>query len=114
MKLVIKEQEVELRFCYSLLKVLSEKWQIRNLDMVISKIYDACFKAEEDLFYSIDLMAEIIVEAAALNGFKVDVNDAGDFLFKDPGNIVKVIQEFLASLPKFKQEAASKKKSPAK
>lgn len=114
MKLVIKEQEVELRFSYSLLRVLSEKWQIRSLDVLLSKIMEACVKADEDLFSSIDLMAEMIVEAAALNGYEVDVKDAGDFLFNDPGNIVKVIQEFMASMPKPKEGAVSKKKNPAK
>ncbi len=105
MEIVINEQKIPLRFSYSLIRSLAAKWKMTDLEAVLNKIMSALAAAEEDVFTAVDLVSEIVVEAAKLTGTEVNENDAADVIFADPQFIVSVVEAFVNSMPKVSVEA---------
>jgi len=100
MKIVINGQEIPLRFSYSLIRVLSIKWKVTNIEAVLAKIMQQFANAEEDIFSAIDMVTEIVIESAKLTNTEVEANDVGDEMFANPTLMLQVIEEFVNSMPK--------------
>lgn len=104
MELQIGEKKVKLRFSYSLIRALSIKWGIANVEVILAKIMETFVKAEEDIFSAIDTVTEIVIESAKLSGIEIDPNDVGDALFKDASLMLEVVSEFVNSMPKVTEQ----------
>ncbi|SFO04733.1 hypothetical protein SAMN05421741_11822 [Paenimyroides ummariense] len=114
MEIVINEKKIPLRFSYSLIRALAAKWKMTDLEVVLNKIMNALAAAEKDVFTAIDLIAEMVVEAAKLNGIEVSADDVGDVVFTDPQIITSVVEAFVNSMPKISaSDAESLKKKAA-
>jgi|GEM_PF-3559103 len=100
MELYIGEKKIKLRFSYSLIRALSIKWGITNIEAILVKIMETFAKAEEDVFLAIDTVTEIVIESAKLSGIEIDPYDVGDVLFGDVSLMLEVVSEFVNSMPK--------------
>jgi len=100
MEIVINEQKIPLRFSYGLIRAMSKRWGINNVEAVLNKIMTVFAAAEEDFFGAIDTVTEIVVEAAKIAGNEVDAEDVADMLFADmTGVMIEVIRNFVESIP---------------
>lgn len=89
----------KLRFGYSLIKRLGERWGLKDVQEIFMKILKTFDSAEKDMFSAIDIVAEMVVESAALEGIDLNINDVSDNLFQNMEVITDVVKVFFDSIP---------------
>lgn len=91
----------EFRFGYGCLRKLGELWAIDAVQEIIEKMEKVFSNAAADGagFSQIDMLIDI-VEASIKENDNFDRDDWADFLLANPQNLIDILREFIASMPK--------------
>jgi len=99
LKLIVNGQEVELKFGYGLLRLLSEKWKLNSLSEFFERISSIGGNGDVT-FDQLNIFGDIIEAAAFNNGFVIDSDEAVEWLLTEPTNMAEIMKLFIVSMPK--------------
>ncbi len=126
MKIIIKEQEIILRFNLGFLRALGNAWGCNGPAATIEKFYDALkpilelaegvdpeklkdqpldAPAGDIPFDTIDALIDVVKVAAKYHDASVelDYDDVGALIFSDPQLMLSIVSGFIASIPKVRE-----------
>jgi len=131
--ITINGAEIEIAFGYFFIRAISEKWGLNGPAAVLKKFSEAVFSlfpegvdlnnvADSDLvnfdipFPVIDIVADVVVVAAAVSKTDIPQDDAAVWVYENVDKITDIARLFMQSMPRMqdagKQTAAAEQIPP--